>query len=267
MLKLEAAMALNRRMPALAGLFIALLSFSATGRSVEIGVDEHLGQPVPSDLIFSDEAGKPVRLGDLIHRPTVLALVYYGCPNICGPLMNGMVDVFDRLDEVPSRDYQAICISFDEREKPDLAARKRDNFLKAFRKPFPPEAWRFLTGDADSIRKLTDAVGFRFKRNGENFDHPAVLTILSPSGKITRYLYGIQFLPFDVKLALAEANVGRSAPGIRTMMLYCYSYDPAARRYGFNLLKVTGTLTLLFLGIFALVLFLSSKRPKRSPHA
>ena len=246
-----------------------LLAGPICAQSPPVGVDEHLGRTLPMDLTFMDENGKPVRLGDLIDRPTVLALVYYGCPNICGPLMNGMVDVFDQLDEAPGKDYRALSISFDDRETPDLAKRKRENFLKAFvrHQPFPPEAWRFLTGDPESIRKLTDAVGFRFQRSGEDFDHPAVLTVLSPRGKIVRYLYGIQFLSLDVKLALAEAAEGRTGPSIRTVMLYCYSYDPAARRYGFNLLKVTGTLTLALLAGFALFLAISSRRSKRGPRA
>lgn len=232
-----------------------------------VGVEEHLGEVLPADLTFLDEEGNPVTLGDLVDRPTALALVYYGCPSICGPLMNGMVDVFDRLDEVPGEDYRLLSISFDDRETPELARQKRDNFLKAFerRTPFPAPAWRFLTADAGTIRKITEGVGFKYQRAGEDFNHPAVLTVLSPKRKIVRYLYGISFLPFDVKMALAEAAQERTGPSIRTVLLYCFSYDAGSKTYTLNLLRVTATVTLAFLALFALYLVVSTRRHRRNP--
>ena len=257
-------------------LHMAILSISllwvplpAAAQAGPVGVEEHLGAILPAELILIDETGAPVRLGDLVDRPTALALVYYRCPSICGPLMNGMVDAFDSLDEIPGKDYRLISVSFDDREKPDLAARKRENFLKAFERhtPFPPEGWRFLTADTETIRILTEAVGFNYQRAGEDFNHPAVLTILSPQRKIVRYLYGIAFLPFDLKMALTEAAEGRTGPSIRTVLLYCFSYDAGAKKYTLNLLRVTATLTLVFLAVFALYLVISTRRHRRAqPH-
>jgi protein SCO1 len=232
----------------------------------EVGVDEHLGRQLPLDLTFMDEDGHPVRLGDLIDRPTILTLVYYRCASICTPLLNGLVDVIERGDLVQDRTYRIVTISFDETETPDLAARKKMNFLKAFHEPFPPESWRFLTGDKVAIDQITDAVGFRFQRLGKEFNHPAVITILTPQGKIARYLYGITFLPFDVKLALNEAAQGKSGPTINRVLYYCYSYDPDGRRYVFNILKVAGIGIMMFAAVFVVWLGGSTRRARRHGH-
>lgn len=230
----------------------------------EVGVDEHLGLQIPLELTFLDEEGRPIALGSLIDRPTILTLVYYRCPSICTPLLNGLVDVLERTDLVPGRDYRIVTISFDETETPDLAARKRMNFLKAFHEPFPPEHWRFLCGDKASIDAIADAVGFRFKRTGVDFIHPGVLTILTSQGKVARYLHGITFLPFDVKMALLEASQGRSGPTINRALLYCYSYDPDGKRYVFNVLRVAGTLIMAFAAIFVLWLVITTRRSRRA---
>lgn len=248
-------------------IILAALPHPAAAQEGAVGVEEHLGTVLPADLTFLDEQGNKVTLGDLVDHPTALALVYYRCPGICGPLMNGMVEVFDKLDAEPGRDYRLLCISFDDREGPELARQKRDNFLKAFevRAPFPPGAWRFMTADAETIRKVTQTVGFRYMKAGEDFNHPAVLTVLSPQRKIVRYLYGVSFLPFDVKMALTEAAEGRTGPSIRTVLLYCFSYDQGAKKYTLNLLRVTATATLAFLGFFALYLVVTTRRRRRSP--
>jgi len=248
---------------------IAILLLAATAAPqtnpapAEVGVDEHLGRRLPVDLVFHDEQNRPVRLGDLIQRPTFLTLVYYECPGICTPLLNGLVAVLDRPDYEPGRDYSVVTISFDETETSDLARRKHDNLLRTFHRAFPPDAWRFLTGDSASIAALTDAVGFRFQRQGRQFSHPAVLTILAPDGMITRYLYGITFLPFDVKMALTEASSGRVGPTVRRALLFCYSYDPQAQKYVFNFVKVAGTLFLVGVVIFGTWLGVSSRRQRR----
>jgi protein SCO1/2 len=250
-------------------IMVLLAPVPSAAQTVSVGVDERLGAVLPADLAFLDEEGNKVTLGELVDRPTALALVYYDCPAICGPLMSGMVDAFDRLDAVPGQDYRLLSVSFDATETPAMAARKRDNMLKAFERhtPFPPGAWRFLTADTETIGTLTDAVGFRFQKAGEEFNHPAVLTILSPQRKVVRYLYGISFLPFDLKMALTEAAEGRTGPSIRTVLLYCFSYDAGAKKYTLNLLRVTGTITLVFLGLFVLYLVVSTRRHRRDhPH-
>jgi protein SCO1/2 len=226
-----------------------------------IGIDEKLGQFIPLDLTFSDENGNPVSLKQLIHTPIILAPVFYRCPNVCSFLLFNLTGVINKLPSEPGKEYQVLTVSFDETEKPDLAFEKKKMYLKMIEKPFPEDAWRFLTGDKENIHKLTDAIGFHFKKQGEDFLHPVTLVILSPDGKITRYMYGTEFLPFDLKMALLEASEGRVGPTLSKVLKFCFSYDPKGRKYVFNTLKVTGIVTLLF--ALSLILFLVFKGKKK----
>ena len=226
-----------------------------------IGIDEKLGQFIPLDLTFYDENGNPVSLKQLIHTPLILAPVFYRCPNVCSFLLFNLAGVINKLPSEPGKEYQVWTVSFDETEKPDLAFEKKKMYLKMIEKPFPEDAWRFLTGDKENIHKLTDAIGFHFKKQGEDFLHPVTLVILSPDGKITRYMYGTEFLPFDLKMALLEASEGRVGPTLSKVLRFCFSYDPQGRKYVFNTLKVTGIVTLLF--ALSLILFLVFKGKKK----
>ena len=226
-----------------------------------IGIDEKLGQFIPLDLIFYDENGNPVSLKQLIHTPLILAPVFYRCPNVCSFLLFNLAGVINKLPSEPDKEYQVLTVSFDETEKPDLAFEKKKMYLKMIEKPFPEDAWRFLTGDKENIHKLTDAIGFHFKKQGDDFLHPVTLVILSPDGKITRYMYGTEFLPFDLKMALLEASEGRVGPTLSKVLRFCFSYDPQGRKYVFNTLKVTGIVTLLF--ALSLILFLVFKGKKK----
>jgi protein SCO1/2 len=231
-----------------------------------IGIDEKLGQLIPLDLTFHDENGNSVSLKQLIHTPTILALVYYHCPNVCNFLLQNLADVLNRLPEEPDKEYRVISVSFDEKEKPPLALQKKKTYLTMIDKPFPENAWRFLTGDNENIRKLTDAVGFHFKRVGDDFEHPVSLIILAPNGKIARYMYGADPLPFDLKMALIEASEGKIGPAISKVVRFCFSYDPKANKLVFNTLRVTGSVTLLLALSFVVFLLLKGgkKIPKRS---
>jgi len=220
-----------------------------------IGIDQRLGQTIPLDLTFNDENGDPVILRQLIRTPTILALVYLHCPNICSLLLQNLADVLDKLPAEPGKDFIVLAVSFDETEKPSLAYQRKKIYLKMIEKPFPEEAWRFLTGDKESIHKLTDAVGFHFKRVGEDFEHPVTLIILAPDGKIVRYMYGADPLPFDLKIALVEASQGRIGPTIAKVVRFCFSYDQKSNKFVFNILKVTGTVTILFALAFVAFLF------------
>ena len=226
-----------------------------------IGIDEKLGQFIPLDLTFSDENGNPVSLKQLIHTPIILAPVFYRCPNVCSFLLFNLTGVINKLPSEPGKEYQVLTVSFDETEKPDLAFEKKKMYLKMIEKPFPEDVWRFLTGDKENIHKLTDAIGFHFKKQGEDFLHPVTLVILSPDGKITRYMYGTEFLPFDLKMALLEASEGRVGPTLSKVLRFCFSYDPKGRKYVFNTLKITGIVTLLF--ALSLILFLVFKGKKK----
>ncbi len=227
-----------------------------------IGIHEKLGQFVPLDLTFQDENGNAVSLRQLIHTPTILTPVYLHCPNVCSFLLQNLAETLDRLPAEPGKDYTVLTVSFDETEKPALALQKKKIYLAMIQKPFPKDAWRFLTGDKKSIHKLTDAIGFHFKRVGEDFEHPVTLIILAPDGKIIRYMYGPDPLPFDLKLALIEASQGRIGPAIATVVQFCFSYDPKGHQLVFNALRVTGTVTVLFaLSLVLFIVFKGKKRP------
>jgi protein SCO1/2 len=226
-----------------------------------IGIDQRLGQFVPLNLTFADENGQTVSLRQLIHRPTILVPVYLHCPNVCSLLLQNLADALNKLPAEPGKEYTVLSISFDETEKPDLALQKKKTYLKMIQKAFPEDAWRFLTGDKETIRKLTDAIGFHFKRVGEDFEHPVTLIILAPDGKIIRYMVGADPLPFDLKMALVEASQGKIGPAISKVVRFCFSYDPKADKLVFNTLKVTGTVTLLF--ALSLIVFLLFKGKKQ----
>jgi len=225
-----------------------------------LGIDEKLGQVIPLDSNFYDETGHPIRLRQLIHSPTILAPVYYSCPNVCSFLLTNLAGTLNKMPSEPGKEYNVLAVSFDETEKPDLAFEKKKMYLNMIEKPFPEEAWRFLTGDQENIRRLTDSIGFHFKREGNDFLHPVSIIILSSDGKIVRYLYGTDFLPFDLKMALLEASQGRVGPTVSKVLHFCFSYDPQGRKYVFNTLKVTGTVTLLFAVAFIVFLIFKGKR-------
>jgi len=239
-----------------AAVWAMLLLFSPGGVRAEpkpetAGLTERPGAAVPLDLVLRDEQGAPFRLGDALDKPTVLALVYFRCAGICSPLLNGLTNVVERTGLRPGRDFQVLTVSFDDRDTPPLAETKKRNYLAGLSADFPPGAWRFLTGDAATTKRLADAVGFGFRREGEDFVHPAVLTVLAPGGKITRYLYGISFLPFDVKMAVAEASEGRAVTSAGRILQLCYRYDSAGRRYELAITRLFGIATLLVLVPFA----------------
>ncbi|MGB8929677.1 MAG: SCO family protein [Anaeromyxobacteraceae bacterium] len=229
-------------------------------RDAAPGLREQLGATVPLDLVLHDELGASVRLGDALDKPTLLALVYFRCAGICSPLLNGLTQVVERTGLRPGRDFQVLTVSFDERDTPALAEAKKRNYLAGLSRDFPPDAWRFLTGDAATTKRLADAVGFGFRREGEDFVHPAVVTMLAPGGKITRYLYGISFLPFDVKMAAVEASRGQAVPTASRVLQLCYRYDSAGRRYELDVTRLLGIATLLVLAPFAAVMALRTRR-------
>lgn len=219
-----------------------------------VGIEEKLGQSIPLHLTFRDEMGNGVSLGQFMDRPAILAPVFFSCPDVCSFLLSNLSKTFSRFPLEPGSEYLVLAVSFDETEGPPLALEKKRLYLKMIEKPFPEEAWKFLTGERESILELTDAIGFYFKREEKTFLHPVSLIILSPAGKITRYLYGTEILPFDLRMALLEASEGRTGPTIGKVLRFCFSYDPKGRKYVFNTLKVTGIVTLTF--AFSFILFL-----------
>jgi len=217
------------------------------------GVTERLGELVAAEAILRDEAGKPVRLGDLLAVPTLLLPVYYGCPDVCSFLQANVAKILPKVDLVPGKGFQIISVSFDHTETPAMAAEARTDYLHAAGEGWPPSAWRFLTGDEPAVGRVMDSIGFRFHRTEDQFVHPVVLVSLAPGGKIVRYLYGYAPLPFDITMAMTEASEGRQGLSIKRALAYCFSYDPKGKRYTLNVLRITGAAVLLL----GLVLFLA----------
>ncbi len=229
----------------------------------EAGIEEQLGGYVPADLMLVNEAGDSVQLGSLIDRPTIVSLVYYSCPSVCRPLLDEVTDMLGKLqdmDMTPGEDYRVLTISFDDTDSPDGSARLKNEYYNKLADGFPESSWTFLTGDAASIERFTESVGFRFRRAGDDFAHPTTLIVLAPDGKITRYLYGAEYLPADLKLALLEAGRGVTGPTIARFLKFCFSYDPEGQRIVLNTTRIVGLSMVVGLVSFALFLAASSKR-------
>ena len=227
---------------------------------LEIGIVEHLDEYIPDDLMVIDTTGQAVNLKQLIDKPTVLMWVYYRCPGICSPLMTSVAEVIGKTDLILGKDFQVITISFDAREGSDLAIRKRENYLNLIGKPVDESGWMFYTADSANIARGTEATGFRFKKAGNDFMHSAALIMISPDGKITRYLQGTYFLPFEFKMALIETSQGKSGPTIYKVLQFCYTYDPAGQQYVLNVTKVAGSLILIIALIVFLILVLKPRK-------
>ena len=230
---------------------------------VQVGVQERLGAKIPLDLIFRDETGRSQRLGELITGPTIILPVYYGCTNVCNFLQGDLARVLPTIKGTPGVDYRVLSVSIDETESPELAARYQAMYLTAMKAPFPKAGWRFLTGDAASIRRLTEAAGYRFQRRGRDFMHPVASFVVTGDGMIVRYLYGTNFLSKDLALALIEAHEGRIGTTIRKVVGYCFSFD-ANKSYQFNLLRVSATVVILCSGGFFVFLLATGRSGKRS---
>ena len=249
----------------LAAALLAAAAFTApaaeTGFTLgEVGFEEHLGATVPLSTRLVGEQGESVQLADLVRVPTLLALVYYRCPNVCDSLLTGMAQALANLDARPGTDFMVLTVSFDPREGPADARKARTLALESIQKPFPASAWRFLTGGTAAVAALTDAVGFRYRPNGDEFDHPLGLVVISPQGKIVRYLSGTDFLPVDIGMSLLEASQGRVGPTIAKVLRFCFSYDPQRHAFVFNTLKVSAIAVIALVAGFGLYLVLSGRR-------
>jgi len=245
---------------------------SPTGITAEeaasVGVAEHLGQKADMNAELLTEDGTKVRLKDLVTMPTILAPVYYSCPNECNVLLGTLSGVLPQVGLKPGVEYQVLAVSFDDRDTPATATKRKGDFFTAGQSQglagFPPHAWRFLTGDEPNVRRLMNSVGFGYKRVGESFKHSIVLVALSPDGTITRYLYGIRPLAFDIAMAATEAAEGKTGLSIKRAISMCYTYDPQGRKYVFDFMKVAGAGVIAALGLFGLFLaFGGKKRPPK----
>lgn len=244
--------------------FFSIISISFSQKQIEVGIDEQLDKHIPLGLTFKNSKGVDVKLSDILKRPTVLSFVYYDCPGICTPLLQGLSEVVEKTELQPGEDYQIITISMDHKETYEKARRWEASHIEELKKQIPEGAWQFLTGDSLSIQQITKSVGFRFKKDGsKDFLHPACLIVLAKDGKVTRYLFGTNFLPFDLKMAVAEASRGESRPTINKILQLCFKYDAKGRQYVLDLNKIIGAVMLLAVGIFATILIVSGRKKSK----
>ncbi len=241
-------------------LFFAI-QLQAKDAPPELGIYENLDHYIPDDLVFTNENYETINLKEAIDKPTVIALVYYECPGICSPLLEGVADVITKAKVDLGTEYQVFTISFDPDEKPKLAKDKKTNYAKLVKNKDVTNGWSWFTGDSTNVNNLLNALGYKVKKEGQEFIHPAALIVLSPDGKITRYLHGTYFLPFDLKMAVIEASEGRSGPTINKVLQYCFSYDPEGKKYVINITKVSGSI-IIFLAIFMFLGLAFSKKSR-----
>jgi protein SCO1/2 len=233
----------------------------------EIGFDQRLGGSVPLDLGFTDETGRSVKLADYFgKKPVVLSLVYYDCPMLCTLGLNGLAAALEVLSFVPGDEFEVLTVSFDSRETPALAAAKKKAYLARYRRPGAHAGWHFLTGSDASIAALTRAVGFRYvwDQATRQFAHPAGVVVLTPEAKISHYLFGVEYAPKDLRLALVAAASGRIGTAADQLMLYCYRYDPQTGRFSasiLNIVRLLGVLTVAGLALFILTAN-AARRPR-----
>lgn len=251
--------------PRMTGLALAAEQAKAPERPGNVEIDEQLGRKIPLDLTFHDEAGNDVRLGDLIVGPTLILPVYYRCTNVCNYLQVRVANLIKTVKSQPGQDYRIISVSFDERETPALAKKNKQMYLTAMNRPIPSDGWRFLTGNREAILGLTNAIGYRFDRRGDDFIHPVASVVVAGDGTVIRYLYGVNMLPKDLALAILEAEKGVVGTSIRKLAEYCFTYDPITKTYVLNLLRISATVVILSTGIFLAYLFLSGKKKKMPP--
>jgi protein SCO1/2 len=257
----KSLMILSRRWLFFALLLSSILLSSAASRAHaqigtpnEVGVNEKLGAQVSLDTVLKDESGNDITLRQLIDRPTILTLNYFRCSGICTPLLNALADALNEMNLEPVKDFQVITVSFDPTDTPEMAHEKRINYLKEMKRPFPPAAWRFLTGPAQATKEVCDSVGFGYRAVDYGFVHPGVIMVLTPRGNVSRYLYGITVLPADLEMAIREAAAGQTRPSITRVLAFCYNFDPASRRYVLSITRMAGTAILILAAGFVIFL-------------
>jgi protein SCO1 len=233
-----------------------------------VDVREQLDKPLPKDAVFRDHTGKKVRLGDYFDgtKPVALTLAYHTCKVVCSMVLGATLESLKVQPWTLGKEYRALTISIDPRDTPESAAKKRAQMLALYGKS--QTGWDFLVGDEANIRKVADAIGFKYRYDArhEQYAHPAVLMLTKPNGDLARYLYGLEFAPNDVRVGLLEASQGKSISTIEKAILFCYMYDPIGAKYvvvARNVMKVAGLITMLVLGMFLIVMWRRELRARR----
>lgn len=237
----------------------------------EVGIDQNLDGQVPLDLMFRDESGNSVRLGDYFDegKPVILTLVYYECPMLCTLVLNGLTSALRTLSFDVGRQFEIVTVSFDPKETPELAAGKKETYIEAYRRPGAENGWHFLTGEPAAIESLARSVGFRYRYDPQvaQFAHAAAIMVLTPKGRIARYFYGVEYAPRDLRFGLIEAAEERIGSPVDQLLLYCFHYDPSTGKYSaavLNIVRLAGAMTVVGLLGFIVTSSRGSKRRKQT---
>jgi len=225
-----------------------------------VGIDQKLDEQIPLNLVFRDEAGRDVPLSTFFQpkKPVILALVYYRCPMLCTQILTGLESSLKAVSFNPGQDFEVVSVSFDPKDTPELAASKKQMYLRRYGRPNSANGWHFLTGGEASIQALTGAAGFHYKYDPktDQFAHASGIMILTPEGHLSRYFYGVEYAPRDVRLGLVEASQNKIGSPVDQILLFCYHYDPATGKYGaivINILRATAAAFVLIGGGFLLI--------------
>jgi protein SCO1 len=257
---------------------LVLLASSASGQSMSkgimsppasvrppylenVGIEQHLDGQVPPDLTFVDDTGRTVKLGDYFgKKPLILNLVYYNCTMLCGEALTGLTGAMKMVKFDVGKEFEVVTVSFNPQETPEIAAAKKKDYLARYGRPGAASGWHFLTGPPESINALTKAVGFQYQYDPKvnQYAHATAIMVLTPQGRISRYFYGVDFPPKDLRMGLVEASEGKIGNAVDQVLLYCYHYNPATGKYGAvvnNILRLGAGVTIVLLGGFLLILF------------
>ncbi len=236
-----------------------------------VGIDEHLGDQIDLGLKFRNEVGETVELASFFNsgRPVLLSLAYYSCPNLCNLHLNGVKDVLSKINWTTGKEFEYVVVSIDPKEGPEMALAKKANYVQAYGRMGAENGWHFLTGDESAIRKLAKQVGFNYHwdEKGQQWAHAAVAHVLTPSGQISRYLYGVFFEPQTVRLSLLEASNGAIGNLVERLLLFCFHWDPEASKYSlyaFNVMRTGAIMVVLVLTAFLLPFWLRQRKLARN---
>ena len=235
----------------------------------DIGIDQRLNQQLPLDLAFRDENGQNVTLQNYFgKKPVVLALIYYNCPMLCSLVLNGLIQSLNTLSFTVGKEFDVLVVSFDPRETPELAAGKKRSYLERYITKGTEAGWHFLTGEESSIKTLTQTVGFRYVYDAEKdlFAHASGVIVLTPEGKTSRYFYGVEYPPRDLRLGLVEASENKIGSPVDQLLLMCYHYDPKTGKYGaavMSVVRLAGTITVIIIAAFIINTIRNDRKKKK----
>lgn len=242
-------------------------------RVEDVGVDEHLGDSLPLDLGFTDTSGKPVMLSDYLDgkHPVIVTLNYSDCPMLCSMILNGLVQAMKQLDWTAGREYRLVTVSLNPKESPERARQSQTRYLSQYGRSDERQSWHFLTGSENNVKTLAAALGIRYGYNEkrDEYVHPSVISLVSPHGKISRYLYGVEFHPKTLRLSLVEASEGKIGSSVDKLLLYCFHYDSSEGAYApvaMNIMQVSALAAVLALSVFLGFLWRGEARRRKLAH-